>query len=1172
IKAGETDCIGITNECTDMSTCNSGTCTCIANYYDSGDTCVARIKAGETGCTGVIPNECTDMSTCNSGTCTCIANYYDGGDTCVAKLAISVVCDSALIGVSQCSDTNAECTDDNYCRCKAGYYNNNGFTASSSCLSMSTLKVTSVSVTPGTDVVNVTWTPPQNINQVSGYQVIWRLGQSISGSSSTFDKTLTFATITGFTSGATYTFNVKTFETGSRTASQEVESDFSQTVSMKAALSVACGTGSPTVVCEDTTTASCISNTCRCNENYFDSNGFSTPGGVCTSMSTLKVTSVSVTPGTDVVNVTWTPPQNINQVSGYQVIWRLGQSISGSSSTFDKTLTFATITGFTSGATYTFNVKTFETGSRTASQEVESDFSQTVSMKAALSVACGTGSPTVVCEDTTTASCISNTCRCNENYFDSNGFSTPGGVCTSMSTLKVTSVSVTPGTDVVNVTWTPPQNINQVSGYQVIWRLGQSISGSSSTFDKTLTFATITGFTSGATYTFNVKTFETGSRTASQEVESDFSQTVSMKAALSVACGTGSPTVVCEDTTTASCISNTCRCNENYFDSNGFSTPGGVCTSMSTLKVTSVSVTPGTDVVNVTWTPPQNINQVSGYQVIWRLGQSISGSSSTFDKTLTFATITGFTSGATYTFNVKTFETGSRTASQEVESDFSQTVSMKAALSVACGTGSPTVVCEDTTTASCISNTCRCNENYFDSNGFSTPGGVCTSMSTLKVTSVSVTPGTDVVNVTWTPPQNINQVSGYQVIWRLGQSISGSSSTFDKTLTFATITGFTSGATYTFNVKTFETGSRTASQEVESDFSQTVSMKAALSVACGTGSPTVVCEDTTTASCISNTCRCNENYFDSNGFSTPGGVCTSMSTLKVTSVSVTPGTDVVNVTWTPPQNINQVSGYQVIWRLGQSISGSSSTFDKTLTFATITGFTSGATYTFNVKTFETGSRTASQEVESDFSQTVSMKAALSVACGTGSPTVVCEDTTTASCISNTCRCNENYFDSNGFSTPGGVCTSMNALKVTAVTSSSVTTTEVNISWTESSFSSQVSGYVVIWKLSTSTAEVKRSPVVTGTSTTITGLTQSTAYTFNVISQETGSRAATQEIESDASVIVTTKAELSQSCGAILCGDTNSECIAGNSAGNVCRCVSGYYDSNGYSAVGGVCTA
>ncbi|OWF44990.1 Stabilin-1 [Mizuhopecten yessoensis] len=52
-----------------------------------------------------------------------------------------------------------------------------------------------------------------------------------------------------------------------------------------------------------------------------------------------------------------------------------------------------------------------------------------------------------------------------------------------------------------------------------------------------------------------------------------------------------------------------------------------------------------------------------------------------------------------------------------------------------------------------------------------------------------------------------------------------------------------------------------------------------------------------------------------------------------------------------------------------------------------------------------------------------------------------------------------------------------------------------------------------------------------------------------------------------------KAELSETCGgSVLCDDAMSECIAGNTGENVCRCQLGYFDSNSYSSADGVCTS
>ena len=89
-----------------------------------------------------------------------------------------------------------------------------------------------------------------------------------------------------------------------------------------------------------------------------------------------------------------------------------------------------------------------------------------------------------------------------------------------------------------------------------------------------------------------------------------------------------------------------------------------------------------------------------------------------------------------------------------------------------------------------------------------------------------------------------------------------------------------------------------------------------------------------------------------------------------------------------------------------------------------------------------------------------------------------------------------------------------------LTSSSVTSSSVNISWTPPSDPSQVSGYMVVWRLNgSSTIDGNVTVGKDVTSANITGLMQGTTYVFSVVSQENGSRAVAQEVESDDTVTI-----------------------------------------------------
>ncbi|XP_060070288.1 uncharacterized protein LOC132550258 [Ylistrum balloti] len=1116
----------------------------------------------------------------------------------VANVSLQLTLSEACNVASQCSDVNAEC--DSFCRCKAGYFDSNGFTTSGgTCLHMSYLKVTMLTFSSvSSSGVILSWTPPTYSSQVSSYTAVWRLnGSSTVEGNMTVGNNVTTANITGLTQGTDYVFSVVSKEIGSRAEEQEIESNDTVTLSTNAILSEACG-GS--VVCDDGK-SECIAgdtgggNVCRCQSGYYDNNGFSTAGGVCTSMNDLMATMLTFSSVTSSgVILSWTAPSNFAQVSTYTAVWRLnGSSTVEGNMTVGNNVTTANITGLTQGTDYVFSVVSKEIGSRAEEQEIESNDTVTLSTNAILSEACG-GS--VVCDDGK-SECIAgdtgggNVCRCQSGYYDNNGFSTAGGVCTSMNDLMATMLTFSSVTSSgVILSWTAPSNFAQVSTYTAVWRLnGSSTVEGNMTVGNNVTTANITGLTQGTDYVFSVVSKEIGSRAEEQEIESNDTVTLSTNAILSEACG-GS--VVCDDGK-SECIAgdtgggNVCRCQSGYYDNNGFSTAGGVCTSMNDLMATMLTFSSVTSSgVILSWTAPSNFAQVSTYTAVWRLnGSSTVEGNMTVGNNVTTANITGLTQGTDYVFSVVSKEIGSRAEEQEIESNDTVTLSTNAILSEACG-GS--VVCDDGK-SECIAgdtgggNVCRCQSGYYDNNGFSTAGGVCTSMNDLMATMLTLSSVTSSgVILSWTAPSNFAQVSTYTAVWRLnGSSTVEGNMTVGNNVTTANITGLTQGTDYVFSVVSKEIGSRAEEQEIESNDTVTLSTNAILSEACG-GS--VVCDDGK-SECIAgdtgggNVCRCQSGYYDNNGFSTAGGVCTSMNDLMATMLTFSSVTSSgVILSWTAPSNFAQVSTYTAVWRLnGSSTVEGNMTVGNNVTTANITGLTQGTDYVFSVVSKEIGSRAEEQEIESNDTVTLSTNAILSEACG-GS--VVCDDGK-SECIAgdtgggNVCRCQSGYYDNNGFSTAGGVCTSMNDLMATMLTLSSVTSSGVILSWTAPSNFAQVSTYTAVWRLNgSSTVEGNMTVGNNVTTANITGLTQGTDYVFSVVSKEIGSRAEEQEIESNDTVTLSTNAILSEACGgSVVCDDGKSECIAGDTGGgNVCRCQSGYYDNNGFSTAGGVCTS
>ncbi|XP_033740107.1 uncharacterized protein LOC117327291 [Pecten maximus] len=1117
----------------------------------------------------------------------------DDNVTLTSKAELSEACGGSI----SCDDAMSECIAGEdagtVCRCKLGSFDSNGYsTAGGVCTSMNNLKATMLTFSSLTsNNVTIHWTHPPYSSQVSAYSVVWRVnGSSSIDGNLIVGNDVSTANITELTQGTEYVFSVVSVENGSRAAAQEIESDDNVTLTSKAELSEACG-GS--ISCDDAM-SECIAGedagtVCRCKLGSFDSNGYSTAGGVCTSMNNLKATMLTFSSLTsNNVTIHWTHPPYSSQVSAYSVVWRVnGSSSIDGNLIVGNDVSTANITELTQGTEYVFSVVSVENGSRAAAQEIESDDNVTLTSKAELSEACG-GS--ISCDDAM-SECIAGedagtVCRCKLGSFDSNGYSTAGGVCTSMNNLKATMLTFSSLTsDNVTIHWTHPPYSSQVSAYSVVWRVnGSSSIDGNLIVGNDVSTANITELTQGTEYVFSVVSVENGSRAAAQEIESDDNVTLTSKAELSEACG-GS--ISCDDAM-SECIAGedagtVCRCKLGSFDSNGYSTAGGVCTSMNNLKATMLTFSSLTsNNVTIHWTHPPYSSQVSAYSVVWRVnGSSSIDGNLIVGNDVSTANITELTQGTEYVFSVVSVENGSRAAAQEIESDDNVTLTSKAELSEACG-GS--ISCDDAM-SECIAGedagtVCRCKLGSFDSNGYSTAGGVCTSMNNLKATMLTFSSLTsNNVTIHWTHPPYSSQVSAYSVVWRVnGSSSIDGNLIVGNDVSTANITELTQGTEYVFSVVSVENGSRAAAQEIESDDNVTLTSKAELSEACG-GS--ISCDDAM-SECIAGedagtVCRCKLGSFDSNGYSTAGGVCTSMNNLKATMLTFSSLTsNNVTIHWTHPPYSSQVSAYSVVWRVnGSSSIDGNLIVGNDVSTANITELTQGTEYVFSVVSVENGSRAAAQEIESDDNVTLTSKAELNEACG-GS--ISCDDAM-SECIAGedagtVCRCKLGSFDSNGYSTAGGVCTSMNNLKATMLTFSSLTSNNVTIHWTHPPYSSQVSAYSVVWRVNGSSSIDGNLIVGNDVSTAnITELTQGTEYVFSVVSVENGSRAAAQEIESDDNVTLTSKAELSEACGgSISCDDAMSECIAGVDAGTVCRCKLGSFDSNGYSTAGGVCTS
>ncbi|XP_069129362.1 prion-like-(Q/N-rich) domain-bearing protein 25 isoform X2 [Argopecten irradians] len=385
-------------DCAVRQVCDGSTCICDTQHYQSGVNCLITYQyGGYLSKSGLNPglasptspsNACKDSSVCIGGVCTCINGYYDSdgplayNGICTALIALSGTCTSGL-GVTQCQTNGADCATDNRCRCNQGTFDSNGFgTAGGTCVSVNFLKATlSGFHNDGTTSVTIHWSAPATYSgQVSRYDVVW----AEAGGGTRTGTTATSLQVTGLQSATTYNFYIKSIESGSWTADQEVTSESSILVTTKSLLGDTCTAGNcadPNAVCSNTK--------CVCKSGYYDNDGDTTNvGGTCTARLNPGVTC----------------------------------PVSPTNACKDKSVC---TNGFC-----TCNYGYYDSDCSAPAN------SGTCMEKLALSVSCNSALTGVVqCSDTNAECTGGNVCRCQTGYFDSNGYNTAGGTCTSRKSL-----------------------------------------------------------------------------------------------------------------------------------------------------------------------------------------------------------------------------------------------------------------------------------------------------------------------------------------------------------------------------------------------------------------------------------------------------------------------------------------------------------------------------------------------------------------------------------------------------------------------------------------------------------------------------------------------------------------------------------------------------------------
>ena len=760
----------------------------------------------------------------------------------------------------------------------------------------------------------------------------------------------------------------------------------------------------------------------------------------------------TITAGDGTLSVSWTAAA---RATGYKVQWKSGDQIFGSSRQVRVTgasTTTATITGLTGGTTYTVQV----IGTNTHGDGDESDTA--------------TGTPT------------------------------------SAAPAKPAAPTVTAGAGTLALSWTAPSaNGAAITGYKVQWKSGQQTFGSSRQASATSTSHTINGLDIGTTYTVRVQATNsvgdsswsdtaTGTPTVpigvtllpSTVAENDAATTVTVwlktsepgscteysDASVVVGKSTDTATEGTDYSTVAdltmtgisSCLGSTTFTLTPTADSNDTEssetitvevsrTTGVTFSHSATLTLTNaiappaqptgLKLTPGDTTIGVSWTA---VSRATGYKVQWRLdGEDFASTRQN--------TVTG---GATTTSSITSLTNGK---------DY--TVRVLATAVTVDGPPSSTVT--------------------------TTPAKVPSAPAKPTVKA-----GNTQLAVTWAAPaDNGSKISGYKVQWKTsGQHYDN---TRQKTVTGATanrteVTGLTNSTAYTVRVAAFNAqgdSSWSPSSDAGTPATGVVPDAPPLDVAPGnaqlTATWTVPADNGTSISGYKLQWRSGIDEYGADGrehtinaanttsytiTQLPNATTYGVRLLAISSagdsawstifrtvgtpskpvVTVTPGNETLQVSWTTPSNngasitnyVIDVSRYNTSQYFWESVWNQAGNYSNNT--VTATGLTNGSTYRVRVDAANSRGR------------------------GPGS----------------------DYL----FATAGSTDAAPDAptgLKLTRGT-----TSQLAASWTAPSANgSTISSYSLQWKSGSESFSTTRQADVAGTSRNITGLTDGTTYSVRV---------------------------------------------------------------------------
>jgi hypothetical protein len=896
---------------------------------------------------------------------------------------------------------------------------------------ISSVVATAVSPTSET----ITWTTDQNSSSVVNYGGSTAYGSTASGAGGVTSHTVT---LNGLTGGTTYDFDVVSVNAASQSTTSANNSFLTSTpaptisaitvssiTTTGATITWTTDLASSSQVYYGTSTAYGLQSTLNstlvtahsvvltgliAGTTYdFEVTSTNSPGG--TSLSTNQTFATLTTPPfiTNVVatavsptseTITWTTDQNSSSVVNYGGSIAYGSSASGAGGVMSHTVT---ITGLTLGTTYQFDVsstnasnQTGTTGNfsfltltpaptisavtATAVTTTTATITWTTDLNSSSTVnygpTTGYGSSATGAASTAHSVNLSGLTPGTQYNFDVVSTNSPGGTQTS-GNFTFTTVNVAPTISAVNstgvtansatITWTT----NEPSSSQVNYGTTMSY-GSQSTLNSALVTShsvTITGLASGTAYDFDVVSANSSSQSTTSGNSTFTTNAVPpvISAVTATAIGTTTATITWTTDQSSSSV-----VNYGPTISYGSNASGG--TSVTAHSVNLTGLAPGT---------------TYDYEVT----SANAGNGSATSSGFTFATnpvpptITNvLTTGTTSVSTTITWTTDQASTSQVFYGPTSSYGSSS--------TLNSSLVTTHTVTITGLTPGATYHFDVASTNTSTTLTGTSTdsTFATLGAPAISAivsSPTSTTATITWTT----DQASSSQVNYGTTTSY-GSQSAFSSTLVTAhsvTINGLTPGTNYNFDVVSAN-GSSISSTSGNSTFTTTASpvISAVASSVTSVSATITWTTDQSSSSAV--------NYGTSTGYGSSGSGAGSVTSHSVTLTGLTPGTqydfDLVSTngsggtttsgnftfTTTPPPTISAVTatgitttGATITWTTDQNSSssvnyGTTTGYGSTTSAAgsvmshsvTLTGLTAGTTYDYDVTSVNgtTGSATS----------------------------------------------------------------------------------------------------------------------------------------------------------------------------------------------------------------------